>query len=151
MTIAADPTVEGIEALLRSVALVLKKRGRDILGAFDVTPPQFEALLTLRECGSLTMGELCQKLYLACSTATDLVDRMERNGLILRERDHLDRRVIRLRVTPEGDQVMNQVVQARLKYLSTVVEGMSPQQRQTLAESLQELQQRMLTEVETAT
>jgi len=151
MTVAADSTVEGIEALLRSIALVLKKRGRDILAAFDVTPPQFEALLTLREFGALTMGELCQKLYLACSTATDLVDRMERNGLIQRERDHLDRRVIRLRVMEKGDQVMDQVLRARLKYLSAVMEGMSPEQRSALAETLQELQRRMATEVETAT
>ncbi len=150
MSVALDPTVEGIEALLRGIALVLKKRGRDILADFDVTPPQFEALLTLREYGLLTMGELCQKLYLACSTATDLVDRMERNGLIQRERDTLDRRVIRLKATPEGERVMDQVLEARLKYLAVVIEDMSPEQLRHLAESLQALRQRMSTEAETS-
>lgn len=151
MSVAVDPTVEGIEALLRGITRVLKKRGRDILGEFDVTPPQFEALLTLRDCGLLTMGELCQKLYLACSTATDLVDRMERNGLIQRERDSLDRRVIRLKVTAQGERVMDQVLQARLRYLDTVTEGMSPDQLRRLAEALEALRERMSTEAEAST
>ncbi|MGE5589894.1 MAG: MarR family winged helix-turn-helix transcriptional regulator [Bacillota bacterium] len=151
MSVAVDATVEGIEALLRGITRVLKKRGRDILGEFDVTPPQFEALLTLRDSGLLTMGELCQKLYLACSTATDLIDRMERNGLIQRERDSLDRRVIRLKVTAQGERVMDQVLQARLKYLSTVTEGMSPDQLRHLAEALEALRERMSTEAEAST
>lgn len=147
VTTAAVPTVEEIESLLRSVALVLKKRGRDILADFDVTPPQFEALLTLRQPGSLTMGELCQKLYLACSTATDLVDRMERNDLILRERDQADRRVIRLKITPRGKMLMEQVVQARLAYLSKVTADLSPEALVLLTNSLRDLQRRMTNEV----
>lgn len=151
MTTVATPSVEDIEALLRGVTIIMKKRARDILSKFDVTPPQFEALLTLRECGSLTMGELCQKLYLACSTATDLVDRMERNGVIVRERDQGDRRVIRLKVTSQGYSVMERVVQARFRYLSRVTADMSEEGRTNLMNVLQDLQRRMALEVESLT
>lgn len=148
---AVAPTVEEIESLLRSVNLVLRKRGRDILSSFDVTPPQFDALLTLRKHGSLTMGELCQKLYLACSTATDLVDRMERNDLIQRERDQADRRVVRLKITPRGNELMEQVVKARLAYLAKVTADLSPTDLSLLADSLRALQKRMASEAESAT
>ncbi|MDP3487079.1 MAG: MarR family transcriptional regulator, partial [Bacillota bacterium] len=76
--------VEDVERLIRTVSAIIKKRGREILADFDITPPQFNALLTLIQSGSLTIGELGERMYLACSTATDLVDRMERNGLVAR-------------------------------------------------------------------
>ena len=38
------------------------------------------------------MGELCDKLFLTYSTATDLVDRMENHGYVTRQRDPEDRR-----------------------------------------------------------
>lgn len=131
-----DGYVVDIERLLRGVARIVKKRGRDILAAFDITPPQLDALLHLKESGDITMGELCQKMYLACSTATDLSDRMERSGLIVRQRDSADRRVIRLHITERGDGVIKQVMQARREYLRTILAKMDDADKQRLIDSL---------------
>lgn len=117
--------VEDVERLIRTVSAIIKKRGREILADFDITPPQFNALLTLIQSGSLTIGELGERMYLACSTATDLVDRMERNGLVARERDTSDRRVIRLKVLDRGHQMLDEVMMARKRYLSSVLEKIS--------------------------
>src|ERR1700732_4475617 len=68
--------VTSIESLLRHVSTVIRRRGRNILSDFSITPPQFDALLFLDEHGDLTIGELSNKMYLAYSTTTDLVDRM---------------------------------------------------------------------------
>ncbi|MCL5045776.1 MAG: MarR family transcriptional regulator [Actinobacteria bacterium] len=143
-----DQSVVEIEALLRNVSTIIRKRGRDILSDFDVTPPQFDALLALREGGELTMGELCQRMYLACSTATDLIDRMERNGLIARERDTADRRVIRLKITEKGQNVIEEVLRARKKYLSAVLVHVQPGERERLIQSLSELYSLMTKDVE---
>lgn len=131
--------VEDIEASLRSVARMLKKRGRDILTGFDITPPQFDALLFLREGGEMTMGELCQKMFLACSTATDLIDRMERNGLIERVRDSADRRVIRLRVLDKGYEIIENVMEARREYLASVLEQVDEGEQRELSKALKKL------------
>lgn len=69
-----------IEFLLRKISVIVKRKGREILSHFPITPPQFTALLLLRDEGDLTIGELSQKMYLACSTMTDLIDRMEKTG-----------------------------------------------------------------------
>jgi len=131
-----DGYVVDMERLLRGVARIVKKRGRDILAAFDITPPQLDALLHLKENGDITMGELCQKMYLACSTATDLSDRMERSGLIVRQRDSADRRVIRLHITELGDGVIKRVMQARREYLRTILTKMDDTDKQRLIDGL---------------
>ena len=143
-----DQSVVQIEALLRDVSTIIRKRGRDILSDFDVTPPQFDALLALRDGGELTMGELCQRMYLACSTATDLIDRMERNRLILRERDATDRRVIRLKMTEKGQNVIKEVLLARKRYLSAVLVHVEPDAREKLIQSLTQLYSLMTRDVQ---
>ncbi|MHB0886413.1 MAG: MarR family winged helix-turn-helix transcriptional regulator [Bacillota bacterium] len=133
-----DQIVE-LEELLRQVSIIIRKRGRDILQDFEVTPPQFNALLALDHHGQLTMGELCDHLYLACSTATDLVDRMERNSLIERERDPNDRRVIRLKIKDRGRQIIAEVLAARRKYLAQVMETVGDEEKGRLIHALEQI------------
>lgn len=132
--------VVDLDAQLRLTTTLLKKREREILAEYGITPPQFEALLTLKEYGTLTMGELCEKLYLAYSTGTDLVDRLERNGLVERVRDKADRRVIRLKVLPKGDEVADEVTGARRAQLATVLAPVSLEDKERLIQSLEHLQ-----------
>jgi MarR family transcriptional regulator, organic hydroperoxide resistance regulator len=73
-----EKTVEELEELLRYIAANLKQRDREILAQYPITPLQFAALQCLLEEGDLTIGELSNKMYLACSTTADLVDRMEK-------------------------------------------------------------------------
>lgn len=140
MIVTNDRVVVDLDTQLRLTTTLLKKREREILANYNVTPPQFEALLTLREFGALTMGELCEKMYLACSTATDLVDRMERNGLVERVRDKADRRVVRLNVLPKGEQVADEVTAARKTQLATVLAPVSLEDKERLIQALEHLQ-----------
>jgi len=136
---AIDQQVVEIEELLRSVSTILRKRSRDILTSFEITTPQFDALLVLRDNGELTMGELCAKMFLACSTATDLIDRMERNGLIERVRDTTDRRVIRLRVLAKGNRVIDEVLDARRSYLESIFADLSYEEKERIIQALDQI------------
>lgn len=69
---------EDIEKSLRKVADLVRQKGREILTHFPITPPQFVALQWLNEYGDMTIGELSDRMHLACSTTTDLIDRMEK-------------------------------------------------------------------------
>ncbi|MFS8631057.1 MAG: molybdopterin-dependent oxidoreductase, partial [Bacillales bacterium] len=107
-----EKTVAELEKLLRYIAAILKQRGREILTQYPITPPQFVALQWLLEEGDLTIGELSNKMYLACSTTTDLIDRMERNGLVSRVRDEHDRRVVRIHLLEKGERIIEEVALA---------------------------------------
>lgn len=111
-----------IEEKSRRMCGRIKTKGREILSDFEITPPQFDALLTLIEDGELTIGELSSRMYLACSTVTDLLDRMERNALVIRIKDEKDRRIVRVQVLDKGHTIVEQVLEARRRYLAAVLE-----------------------------
>ena len=134
-----DSFINETELLLRQVNSIIKRRGREILDEFDITPPQFVALQILTKQGSLTIGELGQELYLACSTITDLVDRMERNGLVARFRDDEDRRVVRIKVKEKGHRLINEVIEARREYLRRVLSDISSEDQEKMKYALEQL------------
>ncbi|UOF90216.1 MarR family transcriptional regulator [Fodinisporobacter ferrooxydans] len=134
-----DGQVTSIEALLRHISTVIRRKGREILSDFCITPPQFDALLFLNEHGDLTIGELSNKMYLAYSTTTDLVDRMERNQLVERIRDQNDRRVVRLRMMQKGSELIEKVLIARRTYLANVLDQMDTNERERIIDCLEKL------------
>ncbi|MBT9258300.1 MAG: MarR family transcriptional regulator [Clostridiales bacterium] len=136
-------TVEKIEYQLRKIAFLLRRQGRRILTRFDLTPPQFDALQFLIYHDGLTMGELTQRLYLASSTVTDLIQRMEKGELVKRVRDPRDRRVVRLYVQPRAHEVLEAVLEERRRFLARVLGELSPEVVGMLEASLEKLHDQM--------
>jgi DNA-binding MarR family transcriptional regulator len=66
-----------------------------------ISGPRLRVLKALMEGGSLRMGDLAVQLGVKPRTITDLVDGLEREGLVVRRPDASDRRVTRLELTPE--------------------------------------------------
>lgn len=128
--------VAEIECLLREISVVVKRKGREILNEFPITPPQFTALLWLNDEGDMTIGDLSQKMYLACSTMTDLVDRMEKNELVERVRDDRDRRVVRIHLLQKGKEIIGDVMETRRSYLSQVLSRFSEEEVREMAKHL---------------
>jgi len=135
-----------LEETLRRANTILFKRGRTILVGMEISALQFNALLTIREFGPLTMGDLGKHLFVACSTATDLADRMERAKLVERVRDDKDRRVVRMNLLPRGDDVLNQVIAERQSFVGEVLKDYTNEEYVELLRSLELLEHRMLKE-----
>lgn len=132
---------EVIERLLREISLVITKKGRDILSNFEITPPQFHALLALKETGELTMGELCQAMYLACSTVTDLTERMQQKGYVTRTKDPNDRRVMKVRLEDRGREIIEHVLQERRRYLRHLLQGLGEKEVDEMMSALMTLRE----------
>lgn len=132
----ANDNVVEIEFLLRRVSGMIKRKGREILNHFPITPPQFEALLWLNEEGDMTIGDLSNKMYLACSTMTDLVDRMQNNQLVERTRDQKDRRVVRIHLLERGKEIIDDVIKTRLEFLNGVLSHLGTEEMGELEKSL---------------
>ncbi len=132
-----------VEKELRYIAGIIKQRGRVILNHYPITAPQFVALQWLLEKGDMTIGELSNYIHLACSTTTDLVDRMEKNELVERVRDPKDRRVVRIHVLNKGKQIIHEVIEKRQNYLEDVLKDVPVEDVETLNRLLQVLHQKM--------
>ncbi|PLT30205.1 MarR family winged helix-turn-helix transcriptional regulator [Peribacillus deserti] len=135
--------VVDIEKDLRYISAIIKQKGREILNHYPITLPQFYALQWLLEEGDMTIGELSNKLALACSTTTDLVDRMEKNTLVMRVKDTNDRRVVRIHLLEVGKQIIDEVIVKRQDYLKDIFEQFSDQEVLQLKSSLSKLHQEM--------
>lgn len=135
--------VADIEKDLRYIAGIIKQKGREILSNYTITPPQFIALQWLFEEGDMTIGELSNKMYLACSTTTDLVDRMEKNQLVMRVKDPHDRRVVRIHLLEEGERIIDEVIKKRQVYLLEVLKNFSVEEVSVLKNNLMKLHQDM--------
>lgn len=132
-----EEDAERIERLLRRVSHVVYKRGRAALVDFGITSPQFDALLFLHRDGDMPMGALCERMFLAYSTVTDLVDRMEKGGFVVRERDENDRRVIKVRLLPRGEEMVDKVMAGRIRYLSNVLRDLPSAERAKVISALE--------------
>ncbi|WIV10495.1 MarR family transcriptional regulator [Proteiniborus sp. MB09-C3] len=132
-----------IEKYLRKVDWIIRKKGREILNDINITDPQFIALQYLVSNKQLTIGELSQRMSLACSTITDLIDRMEKSELVIREKDEQDKRVVRLIAQPKGHDIVKQVLEKRREYLSEKLSGLSDNDKDVLLKNLKYLYEAM--------
>jgi DNA-binding MarR family transcriptional regulator len=138
-----EELIKQLEETFRRANTILFKRGRSILVGMEISSLQFNALLTIREYGPLTMGELCKHLFAACSTVTDLADRMERAELVERVRDSKDRRVVRLQLLPRGNEALDAVIAERQSFIGKVLRDYSDEEYLELLHGLQLLTERM--------
>ncbi|MGF2617300.1 MarR family transcriptional regulator [Rossellomorea vietnamensis] len=132
-----------IEKDLRYISSIIKQKGREILSQYTITPPQFVALQWLFEGGDMTIGELSTKMFLACSTTTDLVDRMEKTELVERVKDNKDRRVVRIHLLHEGERIIEEVIEKRQQYLQQILKNFSSDEIKALNGNLSKLHQEM--------
>lgn len=128
-----------IEKHLRKIDYIIRLKGREILKDFNITIPQFTALQILINNGNLTIGELSQKMALACSTITDLIDRMEKNQLVVRRKDEKDKRVVRIEVLPAGHEIVKRVLEKRVEFLESKMASLTEEETDLLKEGLESL------------
>ena len=105
---AAEADLDADVAAVHGLMLDLGRLGplRDPIAAScetsGLTPPQIHTLLSLGHDGGLAMGELARRGGITEKTMTGIVDRLEAAGLVQRERDPADRRLVRVRLTEPG-------------------------------------------------
>ena len=110
---------------------------RNTLGS--LTPSQFAVLEALYHLGSLTQGEVSQKVLKSGSNITTVIDNLERLGLVLRQRDTQDRRVIHIHLTGAGAARLEEVFPGHLAALVEEFSVLSASEQETLAELCKKL------------
>jgi DNA-binding MarR family transcriptional regulator len=107
----------------------------------DVTMPQLKVLLILYGTDHLSMGELADALGVGVSTLTGIVDRLVDHGLVLREEDPHDRRVVVGRLTPRGVDLVDRLIIATRDRITTVLAELSLDDLRLIASAFDVLDQ----------
>jgi len=135
----SEALAKELEEAFRRSNTIIYRRGQALLAEMGISNPQFNTLLALYEFGPLTMGDLGKYLYTACSTATDLADRLEREGLVERIRDSKDRRIVRMHLLEKGRQIVEVILQERYRLLEEVLAECQPAEQQHIVNILKGL------------
>lgn len=118
-----------------SLAAVFEKHGINI-ASFDV-------LAALRRSGppyQMTSGQLAEMSLVTTGGVTLRVDRLEQAGLVERERDSTDRRVVYARLTEKGKEVFDAAAEEHFENENHMLAGLSPQDRKALADLFRKLE-----------
>ncbi len=95
---------------LYACAKEIVRRYKPFLDELDLTYTQYIAMMVLWEEKEINVKDLGKRLYLDSGTLTPLLKRLEQKGLVARNRDDKDERVLIIAITPEGEVLKDEAV-----------------------------------------
>ncbi|SRR6266540_1429204 len=99
----------------------------------NLTYSQFAVLEALYHLGSMTQGEISGKVLKSGSNMTTVIDNLERDGLVRRERHDKDRRVIYVHLTEAGKREIETVLPNHVSALVEEFSVLTVSEQETLA------------------
>lgn len=130
-----DPS-DLIIADFRSTMSQLKCASSERLLRLGISMAQLHIMYTLQRGGEMTMSRLADVLNVSLSNATGLIDRLEERGFIERNRVPEDRRVVLVRVTPEGERMLREIDAMSDEILRTVLDRLPGSQLRAVAHAM---------------
>jgi MarR family transcriptional regulator, 2-MHQ and catechol-resistance regulon repressor len=141
----AEELYDALEDLLR----VYQFRDRDRICCFDVSVSQCYALEALVRRGAMTLNDLAAFLYLDKSTASRVVDALERKGYVARSPHPKDRRAVLLEATAPGRELEGRIRESILAEERELLAGFAPEVRQAMTRLIRRLSRAATARVET--
>jgi DNA-binding MarR family transcriptional regulator len=116
-----EELVSEIIDLYRKADRARRQYELDIWMSLSLTISQLKVLFFISNQGSATSGKLAAALGVTPTNVTGIVDRLVKQGLISRTEDIRDRRVLSLRATEKGKELVADLRARRRDYLSAVL------------------------------
>lgn len=91
---------------LRRVIRATDLHSKYLVKTTGLTAPQILLLLSIRNKGPVTIGELANAISLSQATVTIIMDRLEGRGLVYRQRSDKDKRKVHAFLTDEGQAIL---------------------------------------------
>ena len=132
----AEPGEELAARLRVAVTRLNRKLRQQTLAG--LSPAQASALGTVNRLANPTLGELAAAEQVQPPTVTRLVTSLENAGLVARETDVLDRRVVRVRITAEGRRNLQRIRNLKNAFLTRRLAALDAAEK-ALAEDLTSL------------
>lgn len=138
-----SPEDEAFVSVLRTAG-AFQWREAELLKPYEITLPQYNVLRILRGAGpeGLICREIGERMIARDPDVTKLLDRLEARGLVSRERQEKDRRVIIARVTPEGLRLVGEIDGPVLKLTEELLGHLGERKLRTLIGLLEEAREK---------
>ncbi len=124
---------------LRRIVHAVDLHSRQLIQRCSVTAPQLVCLHTLAEEGTLTSRRLAEEVHVNPSTLVGILDRLERKGLVERQRGQRDRRSVFLSLTEQGRGFVQESPSPLQATLMVKLKQMEQAEQERLASTLEEV------------
>lgn len=109
--------------------------------------PQFSMLMQLYHRGACGMSEVSERFEITPAAASQMVDKLVQNGLLMREEDPSDRRAKLLNLTDKGRELIKQGIEERYRWVDQLAEKLTKEERVQISEAL-DIMTRVATDLE---
>ena len=134
-----DSILEAILYLYTESRRLTKELARQV----DLTGPQLTVLKMLEGMGDISLSELSERIRAQNSTVTGIIDRMEREGLVVRTRSTEDRRVVKIKLTEKGSKIARAIAVEPMEIFRGALESLSPVETKDLLKILTKIARRV--------
>lgn len=124
---------------LRQIIRAVDLHSRRLLAQHKITGPQLFALLAVEKHGPLTATAIARHIHLSPSTVIGIVDRLESRGLVERNRDQHDRRLIHISLTEQGRVLAGNAPSPLQDTLTDAMGQLPESELEIIAESLERI------------
>ncbi|MEO7456096.1 MAG: MarR family winged helix-turn-helix transcriptional regulator [Gemmatimonadaceae bacterium] len=118
--------------LARSMNAVQAKVIPHLQKEWGLTESQFAVLEALFHLGALSQGQLCEKILRSGSNVTTVVDNLERDKLVRRDRDEEDRRVQIVSLTEKGRTLVASALPLHVERLTSLMGALTKTEQREL-------------------
>lgn len=119
---------------IKLLSQLLGRNFQEQLEPLGLTPFHWVVLCCLWEEDGLATSAIGDKLQQVGGTLTGVLDRMEERGLIRRERDPNDRRMVRIWLTEIGKELATVLPPIALEFLEQIMTGFSASEREQFSQ-----------------
>ena len=124
---------------IRRVFQILNEQSQKIKQETGLTGPQLWTIRVLHEHGPINISDIAKRIYLHPTTVLGIIDRLERRGLVSRNRSKDDRRIIWVELTQDGKNLVKSVPEVVQGLLGGRLEGTSLQKLTEIDEGISHL------------
>ena len=111
----------------------------DQVEAHGLSLTEFAVLEVLLHKGALPIGEIGDRVLLASSSMTYVIDKLEQRGLLRRRRSEEDRRALLAELTPEGRTKIETVFPEHAALIRDLMDDLTPEEKRRTATVLKRL------------
>lgn len=138
MTPTQEPSVQAYVRLVRSSEALHAEVSRG-LAVDGLSASQFSAMKCLRIHGKLAQRDIAKYILKSGGNITALVDNLEAEGYVQRDRDTTDRRIVYVSLTEKGEALFDSLYPGHLDRIREAMSGLTDDECQQLVTLLQKV------------
>jgi DNA-binding MarR family transcriptional regulator len=136
---SVDGLLDAVVEELHEMIGMMRCAGTGRMVRSGISMTHLHILWLLEHHGDLTMGRLAELVDVSLSNASGLVDRMEERGLVERIRVPDDRRIVLVRVSPEGARMRDEIEAIKQDQMRSILGNLDLEQLKRLLGAVTDL------------